>query len=231
VIKVSKRIEKISKFVDKKRKYNITEAINIIKNTAIAKFDETIELHVKLGINVKDGDQIIRGTIILPYGTGRIKKIAVLAFGEKQKEAELAGADVVGYSDLINDISNSKLNFDILIATPDTIKDLKNVAKILGPRNLMPNFKSDTITSDIFNSVSEFKKGKIEYKSDSFGIIHIPVGKASFECDKIISNIKFFLKTIENKKPPKLNDQYIKNIAISSSMGVGVFIENKKHTI
>ncbi|OEG70868.1 50S ribosomal protein L1 [Candidatus Endomicrobiellum trichonymphae] len=225
--KVGKRLNEAEKLVDKNGTYKLLEAVALVKETATAKFDETIEIHIKLGSDPKRSDQMVRGTISLPHGIGRTRKIAVLAKGEKQKEAEAAGADIIGSDDLIEDISKGKLAFDVLVATPDVMKDLSVVAKILGPKGLMPNPKSGTVTFEIGRAVEEFKKGRVEYKNDSFGIIHVPVGKASFEKEKLEDNIKILLEAVVKAKPSSLKGQYIRSISISSTMGPGIFVEQK----
>ncbi|BAG13715.1 50S ribosomal protein L1 [Endomicrobiia bacterium] len=226
---MGKRLSEASKLVDKNMVYKLTEAVILVKETAKAKFDETIEIHIKLGIDPKRSDQMVRGTISIPHGIGRTRKIAVLAKGEKQKEAEAAGADIIGSDDLIEDISKGKLGsgFDVLVATPDVMKDLSRVAKILGPKGLMPNPKSGTVTFEIGKTVEELKKGRVEYKNDSFGIIHVPVGKASFEKEKLENNIKTLLEAVAKAKPLSSKGQYIKSISISSTMGPGIFVEQK----
>ncbi|MDR0820528.1 MAG: 50S ribosomal protein L1 [Endomicrobium sp.] len=224
---MGKRLNEAAKLVDKNSVYKLAEAVALVKETAKAKFDETIEIHIKLGVDPKRSDQMVRGTISLPHGIGRTRKIAVLAKGEKQKEAEAAGADIIGSDDLIEDISKGKLGFDILVATPDVMKDLSRVAKILGPKGLMPNPKSGTVTFEIGRAVEELKKGRVEYKNDSFGIIHVPVGKASFEKEKLEDNIKILLEAVAEAKPLSSKGQYIKSISISSTMGPGIFVEQK----
>ncbi|OEG70975.1 50S ribosomal protein L1 [Candidatus Endomicrobiellum trichonymphae] len=224
---MGKRLNEAAKLVDKNRAYKLAEAVALVKETAKAKFDETIEIHIKLGIDPKRSDQMVRGTISLPHGIGRTRKIAVLAKGEKQKEAEAAGADIIGSDDLIEDISKGKFSFNVLVAAPDIMKDLSRVAKILGPKGLMPNPKSGTVTFEIGRAVEELKKGRVEYKNDSFGIIHIPVGKASFENEKLEDNIKILLEAVVKAKPSSSKGQYIKSISISSTMGPGIFVEQK----
>jgi large subunit ribosomal protein L1 len=224
---VGKRLNEVAKLVDKNRAYKLTEAVALVKETAKAKFDETIEIHIKLGVDPKRSDQMVRGTVSLPHGIGRIRKIAVLAKGEKQKEAETAGADIIGSDNLIEDISKGKLDFNVLVATPDVMKDLSRVAKILGPKGLMPNPKSGTVTFEIGRAVEELKKGRVEYKNDSFGIIHAPIGKASFEKEKLEDNIRILLEAVVKAKPLSSKGQYIKSISISSTMGPGIFVEQK----
>jgi large subunit ribosomal protein L1 len=224
---VSKRLSEAAKLVDKHKTYKLAEAVALVKETAKAKFDETVEVHIKLGIDPKRSDQMVRGTISLPHGIGKTRKVAVLAKGEKQREAEAAGADIIGSNDLIEDISKGNLDFDVLVATPDVMKDLSKVAKILGPKGLMPNPKSGTVTFEIGTTVEELKKGRVEYKNDSFGIIHVPVGKASFEKEKLTDNIKVLMEAVAKAKPSNSKGQYIKSISVSSTMGPGIFVEQK----
>jgi large subunit ribosomal protein L1 len=224
---VEKRLNEVVKLVDKSKVYILDEAVSFVKETAKAKFDETIEVHVRLGIDPKQSDQIVRGTVSLPYGIGKTRRVAVLAKGEKQREAKKAGVDIVGSDDLIESISNGSLDFDVLVATPDIMKDLSKVAKILGPKGLMPNSKSGTVTFDIGVVVKELKKGRVEYKNDSFGIIHVPVGKVSFEKEKLVENIKVLIEAVLKAKPSSSKGQYIKSISISSTMGHGIYVEQK----
>ncbi|MDR0800111.1 MAG: 50S ribosomal protein L1 [Endomicrobium sp.] len=224
---MSKRLSEAAKLVDKHKTYKLAEAVALVKETAKAKFDETVEVHIKLGIDPKRSDQMVRGTISLPHGIGKTRKVAVLAKGEKQREAEAAGADIIGSNDLIEDISKGNLDFDVLVATPDVMKDLSKVAKILGPKGLMPNPKSGTVTFEIGTTVEELKKGRVEYKNDSFGIIHVPVGKASFEKEKLTDNIKVLMEAVAKAKPSNSKGQYIKSISVSSTMGPGIFVEQK----
>ncbi|GHT60995.1 50S ribosomal protein L1 [Endomicrobiia bacterium] len=224
---MGKRLNEVAKLVNKSEFYAIEKASALVKETAKAKFDETIELHIKLGIDPKQSDQMVRGTVSLPHGIGKTRKVAVLAKGEKQKEAEAAGADVVGSDELIENISKNNLDFDILVATPDVMKDLSKVAKILGPKGLMPNPKSGTVTFDIAKTVTELKEGRVEYKNDSFGIIHVPVGKASFEKEKLADNIKALIEAVAKAKPSSAKGMYIRSISVSSTMGPGIFVEQK----
>ncbi|MDR1952689.1 MAG: 50S ribosomal protein L1 [Elusimicrobiota bacterium] len=221
---MGKRLIEAAKLIDKKKLYSLIEATDLIKQASKAKFDETVEVHIKLGIDPKQSDQIVRGTVLLPHGTGKARRVFVIAKGEKQKEAQEAGADGVGYDDLIEDITKGNINFDILVATPDVMKDLSKVAKILGPKGLMPNPKSGTVTFEIKTAVSELKKGRVEYKNDSFGIIHCPMGKISFEKEKLADNVKTLIEAVLKAKPSSSKGQYIKSISISSTMGPGIFI-------
>jgi large subunit ribosomal protein L1 len=224
-IKMAKRLKELSKLVDANKLYSVEEAADLVKQTAKAKFDESVEVHIRLGIDPKQSDQIVRGTVLLPNGIGKTRTVFVVAKGEKQTEAEKAGADKVGSTDLIEDIAKGDLNFDVLVATPDCMKDLSKVAKILGPKGLMPNPKSGTVTFDIGKTVQELKKGKVAYKNDSFGIVHCSVGKASFEKDKLVENIKTLVSAVLKAKPSAAKGQYVKSISVSSTMGPGIYID------
>ncbi|MCR4663234.1 MAG: 50S ribosomal protein L1 [Endomicrobiaceae bacterium] len=222
---MAKRLKELSKLVDANKLYSVEEAADLVKQTAKAKFDESVEVHIRLGIDPKQSDQIVRGTVLLPNGIGKTRTVFVIAKGEKQTEAEKAGADKVGSTDLIEEISKGELNFDVLVATPDCMKDLSKVAKILGPKGLMPNPKSGTVTFDIGKTVQELKKGKVAYKNDSFGIVHCSVGKASFEKDKLVENIKTLVSAVVKAKPSAAKGQYVKSISVSSTMGPGIYID------
>ncbi len=224
---MEKKQKEVSNLVDKSKLYALNEATALVKEAAKAKFDETVELHIRLGIDPKQSDQLVRGTVTLPHGIGKTRKVAVLAKGEKQKEAETAGADLVGAEDLIESISKGNIDFDILVATPDVMKDLSKVAKILGPKGLMPNPKAGTVTFEVENAVKELKKGRIEYKNDSYGIIHCPVGKVSFDAQKLADNIKVLFEAVSKAKPSSSKGQYIKSVSISSTMGPGIYLDPK----
>lgn len=225
---MGKRIEAAKKNIDTTKLYSLKEAASLCKDNAKAKFDETVELHVRLGIDTKKSDQQVRAMVVLPHGTGKTKKIAVLAKGEHAQEAQKAGADLVGGEDLVEEIVKGKINFDVLIATPDTMRDLAKAAKILGPRGLMPNPKAGTVTFDIAKAVSELKAGRIEFKADTYGIVHVPVGKCSFDKDKIYDNAKAVLDTILKVKPSTSKGIYVRTISISSTMGPGLHIDSSK---
>lgn len=222
---MAKRLKELSKLVDANKFYSVEEAADLVKQTAKAKFDESVEIHIRLGIDPRQSDQIVRGTILLPNGIGKTRKVAVIAKGEKQLEAEKAGADKVGSAEIVEEISKGVMDFDVLVATPDSMKDLSKVAKILGPKGLMPNPKAGTVTFDIEKTVKDLKKGRVEYKNDSFGIIHCSVGKASFEKDKLVENIKTIVGAVLKAKPSAAKGQYVKSISISSTMGPGIYID------
>ena len=185
---MGKRIEAAKKTLKQDALYSLKEALTLCKDHAKAKFDETVELHVRLGIDTKKSEQQVRTMVVLPNGTGKTKRVGVIAKGEKAQEAQKAGADMVGGDDFIEEIVKGKIDFDVLVATPDTMKDLAKAAKILGPRGLMPNPKAGTVTFDVAQTVKELKAGRIEFKADAYGIVHVPVGKASFEVEKLYDN-------------------------------------------
>ena len=225
--KMGKKLNESLKLVDKNKLYMLDEAVALVKQAAKAKFDESVELHIKLGIDPKQSDQIVRGTVSLPHGIGKARKVAVITKGEKQQEAKDAGADLVGGDDLIEDISKGALDFDILVATPDIMKDLSKVAKILGPKGLMPNPKSGTVTFEIGSTVKELKKGRVEYKNDAYGIIHCAIGKVSFDKEKLADNIKTLFEAVSKAKPSSSKGQYIKSISVSSTMGPGIYVDQR----
>jgi len=224
---MGKRMEAAVKAYDKTKTYTWEEAAQIVKDNAKAKFDETVELHVKLGIDTKKADQQVRTTVALPHGTGKTKRIAVIAKGEHAQEAQKAGADRVGAEDIVEEVIKGKIDFDVLVATPDTMKDLAKAAKILGPRGLMPNPKSGTVTFDLANTIKALKAGRIEFKADAYGIVHAIVGKASFDAAKLAENAKAVMDTILRVKPSTSKGQYVKSVSMSSTMGPGVFVAHK----
>ncbi len=223
--KMSKRLQESTKLVDKTKFYSLIDGVNLCKQTAKAKFDETVELHVRLGIDPKQGDQLVRGTVTLPNGIGKSRKVAVIAKGDKIKEAQNSGADAVGTEDLIEKISKGWSDFDVLVATPDMMKDLAKLGKVLGPKGLMPNPKSGTVTVEIERTVKELKLGRVEYKNDSYGIVHCPIGKASFTPEKLNENAETLLRAIIKAKPASSKGQYLKSISLSSTMGPGIRLD------
>ena len=222
----SKRYQEAVKKVDKNKIYPIAEAIKLAKQTNITKFDASVEVHVRLGIDSKKGEQQVRGTITLPQGTGKTKKIAVFVGPEKEKEAKEAGADLIGGQELIDSIKSSgKVDFDIALATPDMMPKLAVIAKILGPKGLMPSPKNETITTNLKKTIGELKKGKVNFKNDDTGNVHQVIGKVSFEDKKIIDNYQALIEAIKKAKPSSSKGIYIKNISISSSMGPGIKVQ------
>ena len=218
---MGKRIINITKDVDFTKQYTLDDAVALVKKCATAKFDETVELHVRLGVDPKQADQQVRGTVGLPHGLGKSKKVAVVTQGEKQKDATAAGADIVGGAELVDQISKGFLDFEILVATPDMMKDLSKLGKVLGPKGLMPNPKSGTVTMDVGKTVKELKAGRVEYKVDDFGIIHVPVGKSSFEPARLSGNVKAVMEVIIKARPSSAKGIYLMSVALSSSMGPG----------
>lgn len=207
------------------RKHNIDEAVAKIKEIAFAKFDETVELTVWLGVDPRKADQLVRGTLVLPHGLGRSKIVLVIAQGEKIKEAEEAGADFVGGEDMVTKIKGGWLEFDAVIATPDMMRLVGGLGKILGPRGLMPNPKTGTVTFDVKTAVLETKAGKIEYRVDKTGVVHCPVGKVSFDADKIRYNAKALLEAIVKAKPATAKGKYVKKVNLAATMSPGVLLD------
>ncbi len=222
-MKRSKRYREIIKKIDKNKKYEIADAVKLLVQNAKAKFDESVEVHLNTGVDPKQSDQLIRGTIVLPHGTGKEKKIAVFAEGEKAAEAKEAGADIVGGQDLIDKIKQTKqADFDISVATPDMMKKLAVIAKVLGPKGLMPSPKTDTVTMDVRKTVEQLKKGKISFKNDDTGNVHQLVGKISFGEDKLKGNIVTFIQALKDSKPSGIKGEFIKSVTITSTMGAGI---------
>lgn len=222
---MSKRLAATAKMVDKMKLYTIDDAVKLVKETAKAKFDETVEVHLRLGIDAKKGDQNVRGTVALPNGIGKTRRVVVVAKGDKIKEAQAAGADEAGSEDLIEKISKGWLDFDVLVATPDAMKDLTKLGKVLGPKGLMPNPKAGTVTFEVGTTVKELKLGRVEFKNDSYGIVHCAAGKASFTAPKLVENIKALIEAVNKAKPSTSKGQYLKSICLSSTMGPGIRLD------
>jgi len=221
---MGKRIDNLKKGLDLEKRYTLKEAVALVKKTANAKFDETVEVHFKLGIDVKQSDQQVRSTVSLPHGTGKTKKIAVIAKGEKEKEAQAAGADVYGGAELIEKIFGGFMDFDILVVTPDMMKDAAKLGKTLGPKGLMPNPKSGTVTFDVAKTVKELKAGRIEFKADPQGIVHAVAGKVSFPDEKLIANVQSVIDAVLKVKPSSSKGVYMESVFIASTMGAGVAV-------
>ena len=224
---MGKRMKTALANYDKSKSYALNEALEIVKKNATAKFDETVEMHVKLGVDAKKTDQQVRGTMVLPKGLGKSKVVAVIAKGEKVLEAKSAGADFTGDADLVEKISKGWLDFDVLVATPDMMKDLSKLGKVLGPKGLMPNPKSGTVTFDVGRVVKELKAGRIEFKMDDSGNLHTAVGKASFTSENLAANIQSLLQAIQSAKPSTAKGIYISNVTLTSTMGPGVRLSHE----
>jgi len=222
MIKRSKKYRAAMELIEKDKIYTIDEAVELAKKTATAKFDETIEMHVRLGVDPKYADQQVRGAIVLPNGTGKSKKVLVFTKGEKVQAAQDAGADYVGSDELVAKIQGGWFDFDVAIATPDMMGVVGRLGKLLGPRGLMPNPKLGTVTPDVAKAIAEQKAGKVEYRTDKAGNIHCPIGKASFENDKLKENYQTLLDTLIRVKPAAAKGQYVRSIHLSATMGPGV---------
>ena len=227
-MKMSKRYAESVKLVDKTKEYDIKEALDIIEKMPKAKFDETVELHVKLGVDSKHADQQVRGTVVLPNGTGKTQKVLVFAKGPKAEEAQKAGADYVGAEELIPKIQNDNwFDYDVVVATPDMMGVVGRLGKVLGPKGLMPNPKSGTVTMDVTKAINEIKSGKVEYRLDKTNIIHLGFGKVSFGADKLAENYETIMNAIIKAKPAAAKGQYIRSVAIAKTMGPSLFINQK----
>ena len=221
--KKGKRYAAASAKVDRNEYYDGSAAMAMVVDTACAKFDETVEAHIKLGVDSRHADQQVRGAIVLPHGTGKTKKVLVFAKGEKAKEAEAAGADFVGAEELVQKIQGENwFDFDIVVATPDMMGVVGRLGRVLGPKGLMPNPKSGTVTFDVAKAIEEIKAGKVEYRLDKSNIIHVPVGKASFGAEKLFDNFKVLMEAIIKAKPSAAKGQYLKSVSVASTMGPGV---------
>ena len=224
-MKTSKRYAESAKLVDSNKEYEIKEALDIIEKMPKTKFDQTVELHVKLGVDSKHADQQVRGTVVLPNGTGKTQRVLVFAKGPKAEEAEKAGADFVGAEELIPRIQNDGwFDYDVVVATPDMMGVVGRLGKVLGPKGLMPNPKSGTVTMDVTKAINEIKSGKVEYRLDKNNIIHLGFGKVSFGAEKLAENYDVIMNAIIKAKPAAAKGQYVKSISVSTSMGPGIFV-------
>lgn len=226
--KQTKRYAECAKLVDKNKQYEIKEALDVIEKMPKTKFDETVELHVKLGVDSKHADQQVRGTVVLPNGTGKTQRVLVFAKGPKAEEAEKAGADFVGAEELIPKIQNDNwFEYDVIVATPDMMGVVGRLGKVLGPKGLMPNPKSGTVTMDVTKAINEIKSGKVEYRLDKTNIIHLGFGKVSFGSVKLAENYETIMNAIIKAKPAAAKGQYIKSVAVTTTMGPSIFIDQK----
>jgi large subunit ribosomal protein L1 len=223
-----KKLADATKQFDRDRYYAPAEALGLVKKMATAKFDENIDIAFRLGVDPRKADQMVRGTVALPSGTGKDVRVAVFAQGAAAEEARAAGADIVGAEDLAAQIEQGKMDFDLTIATPDMMPLVGRLGRTLGPRGLMPNPKTGTVTTDVGRAVSEFKGGKVEYRTDRYGNVHVPLGKVSFEQDKLDANFRAVLDEVQRAKPAAAKGRYIRKITISSTMGPGVRVDTNR---
>lgn len=224
MLKPGKKFSAAVKLVEKPA-YTLGEAMPLLKKAAFAKFDETVELAMRLGVDPKHADQMVRGTVVLPHGLGKSKRVVVIASGEKVREAREAGADEAGGDDVVQRIQGGWMDFDAVIATPDMMKSVGRLGKVLGPHGLMPNPKTGTVTMDVTKAVKEVKAGKVEFRVDKTGIIHCPVGKVSFDAQKLVDNAQALISSVIKAKPATAKGRYVKSIALSSTMGPGIRID------
>lgn len=225
---MGKKLEDLKAKIDLLKEYSLQDAIELLKQNSIAKFDETVDLAINLGVDPRKSDQMVRGTVVLPHGTGKTVRVLVFAKGEKEREAKEAGADYVGAEDLVEKIQKGWLEFDKAVATPDVMGIVGKLGKILGPRGLMPNPKLGTVTFDVAKAVQEIKAGKVEYKVEKAGIVHVPVGKLSFDSNKLVENTLAVLKAVVRSKPATSKGKYLKKLTISTTQGVGLKVDLSK---
>ena len=223
-----KKLTDATKLFDRDRYYAPTEALGLVKQMATAKFDENVDIAFRLGVDPRKADQMVRGTVALPSGTGKDVRVAVFATGEAAEEARAAGADIVGADDLAAQIEQGKMDFDLTIATPDMMPLVGKLGRTLGPRGLMPNPKTGTVTNDVGRAVSEFKGGKVEYRTDRYGNVHVPLGKASFDVESLLNNFRAVLDELNRAKPASAKGKYLKKVAVASTMGPGVKIDTNR---
>ncbi len=223
--KLTKRQKTYAGKVDSTKLYPIADALSIVKECATAKFDESIDVSVQLGIDAKKSDQVVRGAVVMPGGTGKTKRVAVFAQGAKAEEAKAAGADIVGMDDLAAEIKAGKMDFDVVIASPDTMRIVGTLGQILGPRGLMPNPKVGTVTPDVAQAVRNAKAGQVQFRVDKAGIVHATIGRRSFETDKLVGNLRALIEALNKAKPATSKGVYLRKVALSSTMGVGVRVD------
>jgi large subunit ribosomal protein L1 len=220
-----KRYEELAKLVDRTKIYDVDEAVALARETSNVKFDASVEAHLRLGVDPRHADQMVRGTVVLPHGTGKVVRVAVFAQGEKAQEALRAGADEVGSEDLVKKIEAGWLEFDVAIATPDTMGQVGRLGRILGRRGLMPNPKAGTVTFDIERAVKEVKGGRVEFKVDKGAIIHVPIGKASFETEQLAANLAALVDAVNRAKPSGAKGQYLRTLTVATTMGPGIRVD------
>ena len=230
--KHGKKYVEASKKIDKSKLYSLEEAISLVKETSVANFDSTVEVAIKLNIDAKKSDQNLRGSFVLPNGTGKKKRVLVIAKGEAAAKAKEAGADFVGDKDMIDKISQENwVDYDVIVATPDMMPELGKIGKVLGPKGLMPNPKTGTVTTDVVKAIEDINKGMVSYKNDSYGNIHTIIGKVSFDNDKLAENLKYVVTSVAKAKPASVKGVFINNISITSTMGPGVRVDKNSFDI
>ncbi|MGH9461875.1 MAG: 50S ribosomal protein L1 [Vicinamibacteria bacterium] len=220
-----KNYKKAKELVGDRRDYTMEEAVSLVKRMKYAKFDETVEVAMRLGVDPKHADQMVRGTVVLPHGLGRSRRVLAIASGEKVSEAEQAGADLVGGEEMVEKIAGGFMEFDAVVATPDMMRSVGKLGKVLGPRGMMPNPKTGTVTFDIGKAVKEIKAGKVEFRVDKTAIVHAPVGKVSFSEDKLLENLRVLVDSVVKAKPSSSKGKYVRSVCLSSTMGPGVRID------
>ena len=226
-MKRGKKYLEAAKLIDSTKKYAVDEAVSLVKKTSFVKFDATVEAAFRLNLDPRKAEQNLRGALVLPHGTGKVSRVVVIAQGEKAREAELAGADFVGAAELIQKIGAGWFEFDVMVATPDMMGQLGKLGRILGPKGLMPNPKTGTVTLDVTKAVKDIKNGKIEYRTDKVGNIHAPIGRVSFTAEQLTQNLHALYETLARLKPTTVKGTYMKNITISSSMGPGIKVDEE----
>lgn len=229
--KRGKKLVEAAKLVDRAKFYSVQEAVDLVKKTSVVKFDATVEVAFRLGVDPKKADQQIRGAVVLPNGTGKTQRVLVFAKGEKAKEAEAAGADYVGDSDYITKIQQGWFDFDVIVATPDMMGEVGKLGRVLGPKGLMPNPKTGTVSFDVTKAVNEIKAGKVEYRLDKAGIIHVPIGKVSFDDNKLVENFTTIYETLTKAKPAAAKGTYMKSLNVTSTMGPGVKVDSSSFAV
>ncbi len=226
-MKRGKKYVEAAKLVDANAKYSVVEAMDLVCKTSVTKFDATVDAAIRLNLDPRKAEQNLRGAIVLPHGTGKVRRVLVLCRGAKAQEAEAAGADYVGDSDYINKINQGWFDFDIIVATPDMMGELGRLGRVLGPKGLMPNPKTGTVTMDVAKAVKEIKNGKVEYRVDKVGNIHVPVGKVSFGAEKLAENLKAVYDVLVKSRPSTVKGAYVKNLTVTSTMGPGVKVNEE----
>lgn len=226
--KKGKKYTEVAALIDREKAYDVNEAMELVKKTSTVKFDASVDAAFRLGVDPRQADQQIRGAMVLPNGTGKTSRVIVFAKGDKAKEAEAAGADVVGDSDLVNKIQQGWMDFDVAVATPDMMAEVGKLGKVLGPRGLMPNPKTGTVTMDVTKAIQDIQAGKVEYRVDKAGNVHVPIGRVSFDVEKLVENFNAIYETLLRVKPSSAKGVYVKNISVTSTMGPGVRVSAEK---